>query len=371
MRTFCLLLWCASALAASPPVAKIAVVGPLSGSSAAYGESQLRGATLALEQLTAVGGMPVTLRLVAVDDGGESGRVGALARDLLFEDGVVAFLGCVNSACTHVLEMICVKAQRPQITCVSTDPSVTRAGSPWIFRCLADDVKQAEAIARHLIDVLHAERVAVLTLDDRYGQMGSRTLRQTLEAAGRPPAFVSTFGSGDGERNTLAERVARQRPDAVVVWSLFREGARVVRALREAGVSCPVIGPDGLATPAFIDEAAEAAEGVIVTQPFDPERPSPRTHDFLAAYRRRWGTEPDSFAAHAFDGMSILASAIRRAGTEAFALRAALASTAAFEGVTGLVTFDATGNDTRTVSLAVVRDGRFVALRKLLHSTGR
>ncbi len=349
-------------LAQEKSLVKIAVMGPLSGSGKAYGLSQLRGATLAAEEVNRGGGLSWHIEVLAADDKGESGRVGELARDLIFEDKVAGFIGCVNSSCTHVLEMICVKAQKPQITCVSTDPSITRAGTPWIFRCLADDIRQAEALSKHLLRNVRAKRIALLTLKNRYGQMGARTVGSLLKEGGRPPIIEEVFLRGDRDRSGLALRVKAAKPDAVLIWSLYHEAAQVVRALRKQGVRCPFFGPDGVTTPAFLELAGSAAEGMVVTYPFDPERPSEKTQNFLRNFQNRWGTKADSFAAHAYDAMMIMANSLKKAGPEAFALRDAIAKTAAHDGVTGLITFDSTGNDTRSVNLAVIKKGQYLAL---------
>src|SRR5262249_34011519 len=127
-----------------------------------------------------------------------------------------------------------------------------------------------------------------------------------------------------------------------------------------------LFGGDGLASPEFLRLAGPAAEGSIVTWPFEPHS-SARSRDFVRRFVARFGHEPDSFAAHAYDATALLATAADRAGSwDRDRLRDALAATKQFPGVTGDLTFDATGNDTRPVRLARVKDGRFVPLGQLV-----
>lgn len=345
-----------------PRAVRLAIVGPLTGPSAPYGRSQLEGATLAAEEANGSGRLPFRLELVAADDRGEHGRVGPLARDLAFVDGVAGFVGCINSACTHVLEMLCVKLQRPQVTCVSTDPSITRAGSPWIFRCLADDERQAEALVGYLTGEADARRVAVVALRDRYGLQGARALERRLRSVGRLPVFSATMAPGGEGLDEVVRRLVEAAPDAVVVWSLVSEGADLVRRLRAVGTGATILGPDGLTTPAFPLSAGPAAEGVILTLPYDGGRQDPVNRRFVEAYRRRFGREADSFAAHAYDAVGLYVAALERAGADPASLRDALAATREYPGATGSITFDGSGNDTRDVRLAVVRGGLFIPL---------
>lgn len=340
----------------------VAVIGPLSGSGAVYGVKQLRGASLAAEEMNEAGSLPWHINIIEADDQGRSGLVGEIARDLVFEQNVAAFIGCVNSACTHVLEMICVKVQKPQITTVSTDPSITRAGTPWIFRCLADDRKQAKALASYISGKSGMNRVAVLTLDNRYGRMGARTCRRLLEKNGLEIVVDEVFPAGSHDRTALAERTRQSKPSVIVLWSLYSEAAQVVKSLRRAGINTPVVAPDGVTTNSFLQLAGPAAEGMIVTLPFNAFRDTENTQKFLKRYKERWGEAADSFAAHAYDGMNILGLAIKRGGVEAFAIRDNLALTSNFTGVTGQISFDTTGNDIRDVDLAIVRGGRFIPL---------
>lgn len=346
--------------------AVVAVVGPLTGRAAAYGTSQRDGAILAAEDLAALGPPPaLRMRLVFADDEADQTKAGALARDLAVRDGVAAFVGAINSDCTHQLEMVCAKLHVPQLTTSSTDPSVTDTGSPWIFRCLADDVLQAKAIAARVFG--RGGRggrpaLALVSQDNRYGRMGIVEVARAAEAAGAPVVARETFPSGTTDFAALAARVAAARPGAVVVWSLYREGAAVVRALRDAGVTAEILAGDGLVSPEFPRLAGDAAEGAVVTYPFDPDA-SARSRDFARRFAARFGRAPDSFAAHGYDAVRCLAAAAARAGSwDRAEVRAALASTRAHPGVTGDLEFDATGNDVRPVRLARVEGGRFVPL---------
>lgn len=353
-----------AAAPAPPGGAVVAVVGPLTGRAAAYGVSQREGAELAEADLAALGG-PATLRmrLVFADDEADQTKAGALARDLAVRDGVAAFVGAINSDCTHQLEMVSVKLHVPQLTTASTDPTITDTGSPWIFRCLADDVLQAKAIARHLFGEgprRTPRPVALLSQNNRYGRMGIEEVARAGAAAGATVVLRETFESGTVEFEALAARVAAARPEALVIWGFYREGAALVRALRTAGVAVPILAGDGLVSPEFPRLAGEAAEGTLVTFPFDPEG-SERARIFVRRFTARFGHAPDSFAAHAYDAVTCLAAAAARAGSwDRAAVRTELAATRAHPGVTGDLTFDATGNDVRPVHLARVEHGRFV-----------
>jgi len=81
---------------------------------------------------------------------------------------------------------------------------------------------------------------------------------------------------------------------------------------------------------------------------------------FRDAYRARWSEDPDSYAAHAYDGMNLIVGAIRRAGLDRARIRDALFDLQTVHGVTGPIVFDTNMSDIGPLWLATVRGGRFV-----------
>ena len=96
-----------------------------------------------------------------------------------------------------------------------------------------------------------ARSLALLSQNNRYGRMGIAEVARAAEAAGVPVVLREGFDSGTADFSGLAARTAAAKPEAIVVWSLYREGAGLVAALRAAGVTAPVFAGDGLVSPEF------------------------------------------------------------------------------------------------------------------------
>ncbi|MFZ2955818.1 MAG: ABC transporter substrate-binding protein [Candidatus Ozemobacteraceae bacterium] len=379
---------------------RIGVVGALSGPKAPYGRSQLRGAELAAKEINETGGVNGRMvEVISADDQGNSGEVGVIADALIHRQKVSALLGSVDSGCTHVLAMLAVKCHIPHVSCVATDPSLTRAGTPWTFRTLADDERQASA----LIVWLREKRVSSVGLiagDSRYGKMGAKSFARQARAMGirvDGPRLVSvsitsstetsstknssTEGSSTESSSTenssaetpsnvpaveqIVTEALRGHPDAVIIWSLAREGITIAAALKKFKFQGIIAGGDGLATPAFFSSAAEAAEGIVVTCPYIESARLPLNEKFREEFKKSYSESPDSFAAHAWDTLRLIAEAHRHAGSapSSDALRESLATIGSdFPGATGNIALDATGNDTRPVRLAQCHAGRLEPL---------
>lgn len=332
---------------------RIGVMGALSGPKAPYGQSQLRGARLAVEEINQAGGVRgQKLELIEVDDHGDPALAGPPTVDLIYRERVAAILGSIDSGVSHVIAMIAVKSQVPHLTCVATDPSLTRAGSPWTFRTLADDERQAAALVGFLARQKTVRKLALLASSSRYGRMGARSFARQARQAGIQVTGPRFLGTDPARQAEICGQALADRPDAVILWTLWKDGLEAVRILHRGGFSGLLAGGDGLATPEFYAAGRPEVEGVVMTRPYAETDPAANNLAFQANFRARYGTDPDSFAAHAYDTIHLLERALRRSDLSRQGLRDALATLPPLAGVTGTIELDRTGNDTRDVRLA-------------------
>ena len=98
-------------------------------------------------------------------------------------------------------------------------------------------------------------------------------------------------------------------------WSRYTEGALIHRQIKQMGWDLPRFGSDGIAAPAFLDLAKDAANGVIYPTHFSPATSSnlPAAQDFIALVRKTYNKPPDYVHAQAFDAANIAIAAIERA----------------------------------------------------------
>lgn len=345
------------------PTVRVGLLGSFEGGGGVYGRAMEQGARMAADEINAAGGLQGRrVELVRGDDQNDMGLNGTETVRLI-DEGCWAIIGSVHSGCTHVATRITLKYEVPQLTSISTDPTIGLVGSPWMFRCLVDDRAQGRALANLVFDRLGYARVALAEHRNRYGKMGGKEIRQIAERRGTPVIFTEQFESDQTDFTSLIDRLVADRAEAIIIWGLYGPAGRLVRQMRERGVRIQVFGSDGIVAPAFLEVAGPGSEGALVTYPYDETRRDPVNQAFIERFRRRYGEMPDSFSAHGYDAMMIIASAIRRGGLNRYRIRDALANTRNFPGVTGSISFDHQGNDTREVIFARVVKGRFVPLR--------
>jgi branched-chain amino acid transport system substrate-binding protein len=151
-------------------------------------------------------------------------------------------------------------------------------------------------------------------------------------------------------------RIRGLKPDAIMATGYYPEAAIIVRQARELGISMPILGGDGWVGDA-LKNGREALNNTFISNHYSGDNPSPVVQNFVGTYRERFGRDPDSIAALAYDAVKVLADAITRAGTtEGTRLRDAIA-TADVAGVTGQLKMNAQRNVDKP---AVIQEVTFV-----------
>ncbi|MBS1231358.1 MAG: Extracellular ligand-binding receptor, partial [Bacteroidetes bacterium] len=205
-------------------------------------------------------------------------------------------------------------------------------------------------------------RVAVMRANNRYGRVGILHFNRSATRIGYPIIIEERFKDEEIDFKAQLERIKKTSPDAIVLWGNAKESALILKQIRELGMEQPVYGSDRMVSQEFLQIAGSLAEGIVTTCQYNPDADDPKLKAFKAAYLKRFGQEPDVFAAHAYDGTNMVIEAIQKVGLNRVKIRDILLDLKTFqgyEGVTGKVTFDATWNNIRPVFMAEVSNGKF------------
>jgi branched-chain amino acid transport system substrate-binding protein len=135
--------------------------------------------------------------------------------------------------------------------------------------------------------------------------------------------------------------------------------------MRELGMNLPVLGGDAFITDDFAKLVGdEIMEGIIAASSFIPTADTPKVRKFVADYRAKFGNTPEDHASPLYDGVYILAEAMKRAGTtsDREKINVELSRTNGFEGVDGVHTADKWNNLLHSCMLAEYKNGGWVYL---------
>ena len=306
-------------------------------------------AELAAEEINAGGGIAGRpLELVVRDDYADPDSAVFIAGDL-YDSDVSAVVGHLFSGTTLAAAPVYNGGDNPvaAISPSSSSPEVSSAGD-HTFRVCPSDLAHGAVLAEWVRETLHFEHGAVLYLNDQYGRGIRQTFVEHFERLGGRLESVDPYLGDRPDVGPYLDRMARDRKIQFLAVAGNRgEAEEVLRQARRRGITVPIVGGDGLAG---IEAAGALAEGVYLTSAYFPTIPTGANRKFVEAYRRKYpgAGMPNQPAAATYDAIYLLSQVIARAGTDRQAVRRALAGvgseTPPFEGVTGLVAFDAVGD---------------------------
>ena len=325
-----------------------------------FGLQMKKGAVLALEEANARGGYQG--RPFVLMEHNDQAFWGASSNEMVKMDGegVWAILGSVDGSSTHIILRVSLKLEIPIVNTASTDPTVTETNLPWVVRTFIDDRQQGYTLAHYIYEVLGLKRIGILRVNARYGRMGVVKLADAARRLGRPVVLQTKYERGSQDFSQQLRMLQAANVEGIVLWGEAPEAGQILQQMRAAGMTQPVFGGDRLVTEELLQIAGPAAEGLVATYTYDPNRQDPRLETFRKNFRQRFGEEPDHFAVHAYDGMNMLIEAVQKAGLNRGRIRDALTEYTSYDGIAGRAILDATHNNIAPPTLAVVREGRFV-----------
>lgn len=334
------------------------------GPAAGLGVTQAYGAQLAVDQLNVEGELGFTLALDVRDDASTPDGAKAALTDLIGA-GAAALIGPTLSSAAFVADPVAQDAGVPLVAVSNTADGIPQIGD-HIFRVSLPERRQIPAAVRVAHRRLHFKRpTMVVRTDQPFAVSGAQAFRAALRKAGVPILAEEAYTGAPANFHALLRRLASHRPDVLIIESLT-EGPQLMREARKlkAFRGVPFMGGNAFNSLSVIKDAGAAAEGLIVGAAWHPDEPGVVSRAFVKAYRKRFGSVPDQFAAQAYTAVLAIADALSRAGTtDGAALRDALAGTKALGSPLGLFAFGKSRDVAVGGIVQIVRNGRFRLLQ--------
>jgi branched-chain amino acid transport system substrate-binding protein len=330
------------------------------------GRKMLQGAQLAIEDANTRGGYRgggTPYELVIRNDNGLWGASGNEIVDLAYNEHVWAILGTIDGANSHIAIRVALKAEVPIMNTGDTDPTFVETSIPWVCRNITDDRQMSYALADYVFGTLELTRVAALRANNRYGRISIDEFRDAATRLGHPFLAELNYQLGDTDFGPQLEAIKALAPEAVITYGDAAESAMILKQMRAMGMDQWFIGSDRMVTPTFLEDVGQGASKIIAGYPYDPTRDDPQYLQFVERFTKRFGEPPETYAAHAYDGMTQLIEAIERAGLNRALILDQLMATKTWRGVTGEKNYDAICANRSPAMLALVEDRRWIFVK--------
>ncbi|HDR9318561.1 TPA: branched-chain amino acid ABC transporter substrate-binding protein [Burkholderia vietnamiensis] len=345
-------------------VVKIGVSSPLSGIGAANGKDMENGVRLAVEEANAqhikLEGHDVRFELDSVDDQGDP-RIGVQVAQKLVDDGVAVVVGYYNSGVALPCAPIFAKAGIPLIDPAASNPALTRQGLKTVFRIIATDAQNSGNAGKYAVTVMKAQRIAVM--DDRtaFGQGAVEEFKKAVAAAAGKIVTAEYTHDKAVEFNAQLTNVKAVNADLLYFGGVNSQAALIIKRMRQLGIRAQFVGSGGIADSIFLNIAGPAAEGAMAWEYGRPIDAMPLGSAFAQKFKKRFRADILTYSPFSYDAAWVAINAMKEAHSAKPAEFLPALRATRYEGITGMIAFDANGDlKNPTSTLYQVKGGRWV-----------
>jgi len=313
---------------------KIGVITDRVGVSKPYSEPSTEGLVFGANEINKKGGiLGKKIELLIEDDQSRPDISAALARKLI-DQGAVFILSMSLTPATQQQQTVTMEAKTPQMTPMNSgDTLTTQLPNPYFWQTGPLGSIQIATLLAHARSK-NLKRVALVTDNSDLGQLIARFFKSGLEKSGIQIVAEEVVARGATTATPQMQKVRAANPDAMFLAGvLTAENVLIFRAYRELGLKMPIHSSYNLSVPVYMTVAKGLIDGVTFVDAYDPDKPQVKA--FEAAYKKETGKDPFNMHGYGYDGIMLVAEAIKQAGTpDKEKIRAAMQSIT-YEGVMG------------------------------------
>lgn len=337
---------------------KFGAVLPQTGNAAVYGEAIRRGIELAHEVNQKDPQAP-RVTLIWADSGSDPEK-GARELERVYAEGAIAAIGGVTSA--EALAMVPVADRKNQILLSPSAslPQLTGISSNF-FRIFPSDFSEGTVMAKFAVDTYKVKSAVILAKEETYAKGIQEVFADEFRRKGGQIVEIIEFPANTNDFAALVDRVNTLKPEAVYIAAYASEIMSIIRELRRQAYGGHILTTSSFAAAETIAKTGADAEGVLFTQTsleLEGESTPPQVKSFVAAYRAKFGSDPDLYAAHGYDAYQVLVEALRQGGDTASSFWKGMRNIHEFPGVTGTFQFDEKGDVQKFPHVYRVKDGK-------------
>jgi branched-chain amino acid transport system substrate-binding protein len=266
-----------------------------------------------VEEVNAAGGINGhPLEVIVYNTEGDAEKCTTMVNRLIEQDEVLAIIGPTRSGSSLAIIDTVTAAEIPNVSCAASIQIVEPVDERyWVFKTPQTD-KQAITEIYIYLEAQGITEIAIISDTSGYGVGGRDILVADAADYGITILDDQTFDSGDTNMQSQLTHIRGTSPEAIVCWSTDKESAFVAIDMQTLQMDIPLFCSHGIANPAFISAAGDAANGVIIPAgkllvvdeitADDPQK------DVLTQYRDEYEAEYgagtiNTFGGHAWDAL--------------------------------------------------------------------
>lgn len=291
----------------------IGFMGDLSGPDSAIVIPPRQGAQLAVDQYNATN-PPKKIKLIPYDTQGKEDQAAQLAPKAIKDDKIVAMIGPAFSGESLAVDGILEQGKVANITPSATNPDLSKKGWKYWHRLVATDAAQGAGVAEAMIKAKQPKKAYVINGKKPYSVGIGDHAFNTFKSKGIDVQRDQIDETASDYSSTVT-KVRAANPDVIFYGGYYSEGGKLLKQLRDGGVTALWASGDGSLDAKLIEGAgAKQAENAVLACPcFIPfgEQTDQTLVKFVNDYKGKFNTDPAIYSTEGYDAATALIAAIK------------------------------------------------------------
>jgi branched-chain amino acid transport system substrate-binding protein len=334
---FCLVLISAIAANLTAPLTCSAseplVIGIPHSEVYAYANMMKNSFEMALEMINKQGGIKGRpLKLVYANDQGKPKPGEKAVVELVEKHGAVMLVGAYQSSNTIFMARIADKLDRPLLVSTAADDRITQRKWKNVYRLNPPAKGYANGLEDFFLNKIKPKSMAIVYENSPYGTSGAMRMMwfcrgNDIELRAIEPYHKERLKPGYFKR--IVARLKENPPDVIYMVSYLKDGAFLVKNIRDAKINSLLCGgAGGFTSRKFITKVGASANHLLTATLWTSCLQYPGTKEYYDQYTKKYASPPDYHGAEAYSALLVAADALKR--TDSYnpaSIRAALDKT--------------------------------------------
>lgn len=344
---------------------------PLTGEFQVVGNNARQTGELILKQVNDSGGLDINgkvhkLEFIYNDNQSTQTKASSQVLDLVTRQNVLAIVGPLSSRQAVPAGGMANSFSTPLISPWSTSP-VTTKDRPFVFRSGYLLEVQAPVLTKFIAKEFQVTRAAILyDIVSTYPRTMAKSFRKVFEEANGKGSIVAyeEFRTGETDFSKQLKKIIASNADIIFTPQHYNEVPGIVKQAKNLGWTKPIIGSNSWAGGNLTNECGAACDELFFVGNYAAGKAKGKSKAFVEIYKKEYGELPDEVAALTWDAVQVLLLSIKNSGgpsgnllKDRKTIRDSLAQLKNYEGVTGKMSFNESGDPAKCAVMIKIENG--------------
>lgn len=293
-------------------VIKIGAIVAETGPASTLGSAQAKTVQLLQKQLDEAG--PVNGKKIQIikQDYETNDTKAVVAMDKLISENVVAVVGATQSSTSMAIMPKAIEKKLPLFTLAPIETD-----SQYVYGMAHSSIVACLPIIDYLLKN-NFTKVAWINASDGFGVTGKPAFEVLAKENGLEIVAHEEFDANATDMTIQLTKVRKQNPEAIVIWSRTPGAGVIARNYKAMNFDIPMIQSSAASNQGFLEQVKDDNENIMVVgnkisviDQLQETEQKEKLKGFYDAYQKEFNSEPDNFAAHIYDGLSVVVEAIK------------------------------------------------------------